>query len=175
MIVRRKERLLSAAVFVPVALMVIVLAFVQYRSSNEESQATSLRLADSLQMSMINWHQDLFRDLTHICEISLLDREERTVTDLQRYTRSLAEWRSIARYPDLVSNLYVARTNAAGSELLRYDAINGHFQPEAWTTRFLVLEQELAQVTDTKTANVATVPDHDHRSVSRLPIANAFY
>jgi hypothetical protein len=39
MIVRRKERLLSAAVFVPVALMVMVLAFVQYRSSNEESEA----------------------------------------------------------------------------------------------------------------------------------------
>jgi signal transduction histidine kinase len=126
-------------------------------------------------MSMINWHQDLFRDLTHICEISLLDREERTATDLQRYTRSLAEWRSIAHYPNLVSNLYLARTNAAGSELLRYNAVNGHFQSEAWTARFLVLKQELARARGTGPADVGTVPDHDHRPISRLPIANAFY
>ncbi len=43
-------------------LVVIVLGLLQYRWSNQVSEATtSIRLADSLQMSMINWHLDFFR------------------------------------------------------------------------------------------------------------------
>ena len=62
-----KERALSAVVVVPTAIIVIVLAYLQYSWSNQVSEATSLRLADSLQMSMINWHLDLFRDFSQIC------------------------------------------------------------------------------------------------------------
>ena len=62
-----KERAISAAVVIPIAIIVVVLAFLQYNWSNQVSEATSLRLADSLQMSMINWHLDLFRDFSQIC------------------------------------------------------------------------------------------------------------
>ena len=55
-----KERAFTAAMAIPAAIVIIVLAVLQYRWSNQVSEATSIRLADSLQMSMINWHLDPF-------------------------------------------------------------------------------------------------------------------
>lgn len=172
MIIRRKERLFSAAVFVPAALMVLAFAFVQYRSSNQESEATSLRLADSLEMSMINWDQELFHDFTHLCEISLLDPQKHAETNLQRYAQSLAEWRSIAHYPDLVSNLYVARSTARGGELLKYNPSSDRFEPDEWTPRFYALQHEFKQIIH---QDSVTQGAGQRSLLSRSPISNAFF
>jgi len=62
-----RERGLATALIVPTAIVLIVLGVLQYRWSNQVRSATSMRLADSLQMSMMNWHLNLFRDLSEIC------------------------------------------------------------------------------------------------------------
>ena len=56
-----KEREFSTVIIILAVIVVIVLGVLQYRWSNQVSEATSIRLADSLQMSMINWHLDFFR------------------------------------------------------------------------------------------------------------------
>src|SRR5580692_9539461 len=62
-----KERTFTTVMVVLATIVVIVLGALQYRWSNQVSEATSIRLADSLQMSMINWHLDFFRDFSEIC------------------------------------------------------------------------------------------------------------
>ena len=61
-----KERTISTAVVIPSAIMVTALAVLQYRWSTRVSEATAVRLADSLQMSMINWQKDFFRYFSEI-------------------------------------------------------------------------------------------------------------
>src|SRR5580693_9587960 len=99
-----KERAISAVVVVPAAIIVVVLAFLQYNWSNQVSEATSLRLADSLQMSMINWHLDFFRDFSQICVALGVDPDGEPPADLQQFAKSFAEWKAGAAYPELVSD-----------------------------------------------------------------------
>ena len=70
-----KERAFTTVMIILAAVVVIVLAALQYRWSNQVSEATSIRLADSLQMSMINWHLDFFRDFSEICVAMRVDPE----------------------------------------------------------------------------------------------------
>src|SRR6185295_6126249 len=93
-----------------IAAVVVALAVIQYRWNQEASDATGVRLADSLQLSMINWHLDLFRNLSEVCVTM------RTTADhgaqIDQWVDRLAEWRSLARYPDLVANVYLLRRRA---------------------------------------------------------------
>jgi signal transduction histidine kinase len=100
----------TALAIVFTAAIVVALAVIQYRWNQEASDATGVRLADSLQLSMINWHLDLFRNLSEI-GLTLrppMDDEGRT----EHYARQFEEWRSLARYPELVAGVYMVRRTA---------------------------------------------------------------
>ena len=62
-----KERAGLGAVLVLTAAAIVGLALLQYRWNRDASEATGVRLADALQLSMINWHLDLFRNLSEVC------------------------------------------------------------------------------------------------------------
>jgi len=141
-----KERALSTAVVIPTAVVVIVLAVLQYRWSNQVSEATSVRLADSLQMSMINWHLDFFRYFSEMCLTMRVDPESGTPGDLNQYMRRFAEWRAVAKYPELVSNLYLLKSDeAAHPRALRLDPSTRRFEPEEWPAPLERLRSELRQ------------------------------
>jgi signal transduction histidine kinase len=144
---RLKERSLLAALVVPAAIVVIVLAFLQYKWSNQVSEATSVRLADSLQMSMINWHLELFRDLSQICLTLGVDPEGEPLSDLRQFAGSFAEWRATAQYPDIVSNLYVLTPDGpAHSDTLRFNPATGGFESDSWPTNLLAFREKLSQI-----------------------------
>ena len=56
----------TATAIVCTAAVVVALAVIQYRWNQQASDATGVRLADALQLSMINWHLDLFRNLSEV-------------------------------------------------------------------------------------------------------------
>jgi signal transduction histidine kinase len=109
-----RPRVATAAAVAAAAAVVVALAVIQYRWNQEASDATGVRLADALQLSMVNWHLDLFRNLY---EVGLTMRtpvgEERA--DIDQYVGRLEEWRSLARYPALVANAYIVRRGAGGA------------------------------------------------------------
>src|SRR5687768_7790797 len=86
----------------------------QYRWTAQVSEATSVRLADTLQLSMINWHLDFFRNFSEVSLAMRADSEASMRRDPAHYLQRLAEWRAIATYPDLVSNVYLAGVDPAG-------------------------------------------------------------
>ena len=123
-----KERAISAVVVIPAAIIVVALALLQYNWSNQVSEATSLRLADSLQMSMINWHLDLFRDFSQICVALDVDPDGEAPADLQIFAKSFAEWRAGAQYPQLVSGFYILSSEVPeSSSALQYDTATRRF------------------------------------------------
>jgi signal transduction histidine kinase len=142
-----KERAISAAVVIPAAIVIVALAFLQYNWSNQVSEATSLRLADSLQMSMINWHLDLFRDFSQICVALGIDPDGEAPADVQQMAKSFSEWKTGALYPELVSDLYVvAGDSRTNSVVLRFDDGTRSFHSEAGPAGLDALRERLKTV-----------------------------
>jgi signal transduction histidine kinase len=143
-----KERAFTTGMVILATIVVIVLAALQYRWSNQVSEATSTRLADSLQMSMINWHLDLFRDFSEICIAMRGDAEVDMQADWNQYARRFAEWKRTTAHPDLVSNLYVLSFDkASDTKALRLDLDLGKagFESVAFPPNFAELRQELRE------------------------------
>jgi signal transduction histidine kinase len=141
-----KERAFSAVVVVPTAIIVIVLAYLQYSWSNQVSEATSLRLADSLQMSMINWHLDLFRDFSQICLALGIDPSGEAPDDFQQFARSYSTWKAGAPYPELVSNLYLLQPDKnSRAAQLRFDPSTRQLEPGDWPGNLEGLRETMQQ------------------------------
>src|SRR5579871_675015 len=124
--IRFKERAISTIVVVPSVIIVIALGVLQYRWSARVSEATAVRLADSLQMSMVNWQMDFFR---YFSEISLALRIDPSVDqpgDIDQYIRRFSEWKSVAKYPNLVTAVYLLRDQKPS---LRLDLARRAFVP----------------------------------------------
>src|SRR5258708_5342476 len=102
-----KERAFTVGMVFLATIVVIVLAALQYRWSNQVSEATSIRLADSLHISMINWPLDFFRDFSEICVAMRVDREAGAQSDLAQYARRFTEWKKSTAHPALISGVYV--------------------------------------------------------------------
>ena len=119
-----RERASFAVVLLLTAGAIAGLTVLQYRWNREASEATGVRLADALQLSMVNWHLDLFRNLSEVCLTIRMGADFTPDGDIDEFARRVAEWRAIARYPDLVKNVYiVSRTAAdAATRTLRLDA-----------------------------------------------------
>jgi signal transduction histidine kinase len=135
-----KARTISMAVVIPSAIIVAALAVLEYRWSTRVSEATAVRLADSLQMSMMNWQKDFFRYFSEIGLALRIDPVEDTPGDDGKYIRRFAEWQAVAKYPELVSNVYLLKLD---STALRLNAPARRFEPQDWPTRFEPLRGDL--------------------------------
>jgi signal transduction histidine kinase len=141
-----KERAFTTGMIILAVVVVIVLGVLQYRWSNQVSEATSIRLADSLQMSMINWHLDFFRDFSEICIAMRVEQETGARNDWNRYAQRFDEWKKATAHPDLVSSIYVLRFDESpSSKTLRLDPSNQRFEPNDWPANFAELREELQQ------------------------------
>jgi signal transduction histidine kinase len=116
-------------VLILTAAAIIGLAVLQYRWNRNASEATGVRLADALQLSMVNWHLDLFRNLSEVCLTIRLAGAFSPDNDVNQFADRFAEWRSIARYPDLVANVYVVdgASPDAEAQMFRLDPAAGVF------------------------------------------------
>jgi two-component system sensor histidine kinase SenX3 len=148
------ERKIPMIVIVLALIVVIVLGVLQYRWSEQVSEATSIRLADSLEMSMVNWHLDLFRALSDVCGAMQLDPDSAPLNDDQ-YVRRYREWKRSATDPDLVSGIYLIRLRPGKErELIYLSPNNEHFHESNWPSSLDVLDGELVQTTDSQVSNL---------------------
>ena len=145
-----RERALATALIVPTAIVVIVLAVLQYRWSNQVSNATSVRLADSLQMSMINWHLNLFRDLSDICAAMRIDMRSVDREALDQQVRRFEQWRASAPYPGLVSQLYILPSASPTLPAVRLNPSSGHFESAPRPAQWNALRSDLQRASAPK-------------------------
>ncbi len=124
-----KERAGLWAVLVLTAVAIVGLAILQYRWNRDASEATGVRLADALQLSMVNWHLDLFRNLSEVCLTIRMAEAFSPDDDVNQFAARVAEWRSIARYPDLVAHVFVVdrRSLVASEQIFRLQPETGAF------------------------------------------------
>src|SRR5271169_4644798 len=128
-----KERAFTTAMIILATVVVFVLAALQYRWSNQVSEATSIRLADSLQMSMINWHLDLFRVFSEVCVALRVDPDSSAQDDWSLYARRFEDWKKTTANPNLVAGLYILRFDQPpAAQALRLSTSGQHFVPTDW-------------------------------------------
>jgi signal transduction histidine kinase len=132
------ERALSRFLVLPTLLVVLVLSVLLYRWSNQVSEATTVRLADSLQMSMVNWHLNFFRDFADLAMAMRVDPEGPSNVD--PFVRRLAEWKATAPYPAVVANLLILGSDGTA---LRVDPESGLSEPREWPANLARLRGEL--------------------------------
>ncbi|HXZ79735.1 MAG TPA: HAMP domain-containing sensor histidine kinase [Terriglobales bacterium] len=139
-----KERLLSLAVVLGLAGVLITLGVLQYRWSREVSDATSTRMEASLQTSMMGVRQDLYRELASICLVFQSDPEAPADKDHKKYVQRYQEWARTAAHPDLVSNVFIWETGAGKSpRLLRLNGSEGEFEAAEWPANFQAVHDRL--------------------------------
>jgi signal transduction histidine kinase len=145
-----RERAGLAAVLLLTAAAIVGLAVLQYRWNRQASEATGVRLADALQLSMVNWHLDLFRNLSEMCLTIRMAAEFSPESDVNQFADRFAEWRSIARYPDLVANVYVIdRLSFDGSlRTFRLDPDSRAFARIEWPVALGNLAADLGPAVD---------------------------
>jgi signal transduction histidine kinase len=124
-----KERAGLWAVLLLTAAAIVGLAVLQYQWNRNASEATGVRLADALQLSMVNWHLDLFRNLSEVCLTIRMAEAFSPDDDVNQFAARVAEWRSIARYPELVANVFVLDRRSPGEreQIFRLDPATGVF------------------------------------------------
>lgn len=143
---RIKEREFSTVIIILAVIVVIALGLLQYRWSNQVSEATSIRLADSLQMSMINWHLDFFRVFSEVCVALRVDPDSSTQDDWDQYARRYIEWKKTTANPDFVAGMYIVRFGESpAAQVLRLASTAQRFEPSDWPSTFRELREELQQ------------------------------
>jgi signal transduction histidine kinase len=141
-----QEHRISTVVVIPSAIIVVALGVLQYRWSSRVSEATAIRLADSLQMSMMNWQKDFFRYFSEIGVSLRIDPIDDQSGDVSQFVRRFAEWRAAAKYPNVVSNFFIFEWDATERpRALRLNTQTRRFETQDWPGEFEPLRPDLAK------------------------------
>ncbi len=73
-----------------------------------------------------------------------VDPDHEAIGDLNQYATRVAEWKAVARYPDLVSDVYVIPAGgSARHHALRLNSSSHEFEPVEWPAHFLAWAEAL--------------------------------
>lgn len=140
------DRALATLLVVPTMAVVVLLGIVQYRSSLEVSRAAAQRLSDSLQMSIMSWQLNLFRDMADICLRLRLDADRIGIGELEQAMSRFQMRQESADYADLVAGVYVISAEAA-APTVKWDASDRRFVPVETTSTAATLRHGLPGAT----------------------------
>jgi signal transduction histidine kinase len=113
---RLKERALLIAVAIT-TIIIVGFGVTQYRWSQEVSEAAAVRLADTLQMSMVNWQIDLLRTFSDVTTSRAPARYPNLVKHVATVPGAVgsaaSEWRFDPETPALVSDSQIIELDPA--------------------------------------------------------------
>jgi signal transduction histidine kinase len=126
----RKSSVFRIAVFAGMALLLVVVATLQYKWATQLSAATEVRLGNNLQLLMTRWHRDLYDELSAVCIALQVGPDSGAHDAWNDYLQRYAEWNQDGAHgefteatsvsPDLVQEIYDWHTSGPGKpDLLR--------------------------------------------------------
>jgi len=139
-----KEKLLTWAMPVALACVLIVLAVLQYRWSREVSEAARTRMQASLQMSLMNLRVDLSRELAAMCID--LQRNSEAPADAKSLSEKLQRWQQTATHPGLVARVYLWQSpdgNPGTDNSSLLSLAGSRFETVLWPARLRELHDSL--------------------------------
>lgn len=114
--------------------LLVTLAFLQYRWTNEASAASEMRIGAELESLMMKWHADLYGEFSAICTAMQVGADSGARDTWNDYLERYTEWKSalphetlsnVYRNPDFVEDVYIWDTNLRSKpQLFRLNAEN---------------------------------------------------
>jgi signal transduction histidine kinase len=126
------QRWSSFALVAALAAILVVLGVMQYRWSQEVSEAASVRMQSSLHVALLGWRQDLYREFGSVAQALRPAGPHANDSEAQIASR-YADWVRTAAHPKLVENIFVMHAAENGDRTLRrLDPASGQFRPASW-------------------------------------------
>jgi len=100
--------------------LLALLAFLQYRWTNEATAASEMRIGAELESWMMKWHSDLYGEFSAICMAMQVGPDSGARDTWNDYLERYVEWKNalphetlpnVYRNPDLVQSVYIWDTN----------------------------------------------------------------
>jgi signal transduction histidine kinase len=130
----------------------VALAVLQYRWSQEVSEATSTRMRASLQYSMMSFRSDLSRDLAALG--SELRGEPGAVSpDAKQLMKRLAHWQETNALTGLVQDIYLLKFEEFEDThtLLHLNPAEGELEPTSWPGDLKAIQPVLSAIVTSST------------------------
>ena len=135
----------SGALVLGLAIILIVLAVLQYRWSGQIMEADRKRIEAGLQTAVGQFRREFNRELQDICAAFHLDPSAARDRDWSLYAPRYDDWSYGAAYPDLVANVYVWEAgDEDDSRLLRLNTSSKQFEALPWPSHLEVLRSRIA-------------------------------
>ncbi len=140
-----KDRFLWPIGVLALAVVLILLAVLQYKWTQELNEAAGDRMRAGLQASMVGLREDLGRELLSIPLALQVDwRTEGVPTDPESYLERLDTWRRTATHPDLAEEFFVADAVGDRIQLRTFNADTQSFAPVDWPSKLAPLQAPLS-------------------------------
>src|ERR1700745_125154 len=120
----RRSSVFRIAVLSGMALLLVIVATLQYRWATQLSAATEVRIGSNLQSLMTRWHRDLYDELSAVCVALQVGPDSGARDGWNDYLQRYAEWThngitsevAEGAYPnsDLVREIYDWQTSVSG-------------------------------------------------------------
>ena len=152
-----QRRRLPLGVVVPAGMLALVctLGALQYRWLGQVSEAEADQLRTSLAHSVREFAADFDREVSAIyLALQSVPADALDAGDAAGLGERLARWRESARFPELVSDVYLVRSGDAGPALSEYDPNAGTLTATDWPV-------ELTAVRDRLTPPPPPAPEED--------------
>jgi len=126
------------------AIALVLLAFLQYRSSRQIREATIDQMLSSLQGSLMDVRDGLERELSPLCRAFQMNEANPHRNTAAEYVEDFNEWRGATNHPDLVSGIYFwQRTVSHKSQLFQLDLNQNRLAAMDWPEGFRNLRERL--------------------------------
>ena len=114
-----KERTFLVVLMLIMAAVLVTLGVLQYRWSQQVSEADETRLGDNLHSLVMDWHLDFFREFSGIAVNLQVGPDSGAHDNWRDYLQRFAEWRLTANDPGIVENILIFESSQQDPRLLR--------------------------------------------------------
>jgi len=97
------------AVLLSIAVLLAIVATLQYRSSTEIKNAEQARVGTDLESVMIKWHLDFYGEFSTVCVALQIGPDSGERDSWEDYLHRYAHWSNAANRDDSLNNLYQNR------------------------------------------------------------------
>ena len=128
------------------AVVILVLAVIQYRWIGQLSRAERERLTADVQAGSARFSQEFNGEILRAFLALQIGRPEGNGRDTDEAAERINGWRSSSPYRRVVRGFFRTRGGVAGmDEFLEYDPANEKFEPSAWPARLAELRARLEE------------------------------
>lgn len=144
--VRLGDRLFSGAVVLVMTAVLLTLAVLQYRWSNQVSRATSERMEVDLETTLMRLRDDFYRDIAGYSFQLQINPAASPEERQRQYAQQYQAWARKATYPSVIANVFVMQQDSNAPGVFRLDPASSTFHPAVLPERFTRLQQHLTEI-----------------------------